>query len=89
MSVDNLLPAAVRRLVTGPVLKTRAGCRARLACMTLGQQWMLAYHLDCRVEKLDRVLHDRNHKKRMGRTPAGGSDLPEPREGLFERSDKP
>ncbi len=51
----------------GPVLQTREGCRARLAQLTLGQQWQLAYRLRCDVRDLDRVLHDLNHKTRISR----------------------
>ena len=70
-------------LTTGPVLRTRAGCRARLRALTLGQQWQLAYHLQCDVRDLDKVLHDLNHTKRISRRGLGdGSLLPEPREGL-------
>ena len=41
----------------GPVLKTLAGCRARINLLSLGQRWRLCYELGLRdPEKLARAL---------------------------------
>ncbi len=77
---ERLLSQLVR-----PALGLRTACQAWVASLSLKQRWLLAYHLQCDVSVLARVLHDLNHKKRISRGPAGQGDgcrLPEPREGL-------
>lgn len=57
----------VHELMHAPVLRTRAGCRARVAHLSLGQQWELARALslaDPSPELLEKLLHDLNHVKR-------------------------
>lgn len=62
-------------LLTGPALRTRAGCRARVALLSLGERARVAWALgvaDPEGEKIARALHGRNHKKRTRRS--DGSD---------------
>ncbi len=63
-------------LLHGPVLKTRAGCRARVALLSLGQRARLAWLLGVRDpegERLSRALHDLNHRKRTRRDKFDGT----------------
>jgi hypothetical protein len=55
-------------LLHGPALRTRAGCRARVAALSLGERWRLAHHFACDVDQIDKRLHDLNHKKRIRHT---------------------
>lgn len=63
-------------LTTGPALRTRDGCRGRVAALSLGQRSRLAYALrltDPEGEALARALHGINHKVRSRRPAAGKS----------------
>jgi len=61
----------IERLTTGPVLRTREGCRRRVEMLSLGQRWLLAWHfgIDNRFdgEQIAKRLHDLNHKRRTGK----------------------
>jgi hypothetical protein len=60
----------LERLTMGPVLETRAGCRARLALLTMGERLALAAHWglgDLNLfddREFVRRLHRPRHKRR-------------------------
>lgn len=59
--------SCLENLLTGPVLRTRQGARARVAALSIAERWALAWHFGMPTadgEDLARRLHDLNHKKR-------------------------
>jgi len=51
---------AIEKLLVGPVLGTREGCRRRVALLTIAERWAIAYRLGLTTaegEVLARALH--------------------------------
>jgi hypothetical protein len=62
----NGVPDRLAALTAGPAVETRAGCRGRIAAMTMGDLMLLCSRWDCSVAELERRLHRprRSRKKK-------------------------
>lgn len=59
--------SSIENLLTGPVCRTREGCRRRVMALLIRERWALAWHFRLATadpEELARRLHALNHNIR-------------------------